>query len=1016
MTYFAGSVVEYPDFRTVVQLIEHAAERWPWAPAVIFGDQTITYQQLDSSAEQLATQMQGLNTGAGDFVPLAMRNGPELPVAMIASMKLAAPFVPVDEAGPPDLRARMIDTLGAKVVLCSPAVELPSSRAQRLVVDVSVLAGTSSHARTRREPAGLDDVAYGFYTSGSTGTPKCALNIHRGILNRFLYMSRRFHGRADEVVLQNSRHLFDSSLWQILWPLTTGSRVVIPDRAGILDLAATVETIRRHRVTMTDFVPSLFNMLVAMMSARPSLATDLRSLRRLLIGGEEANAEAVQRFRAMLPRVAVINTYGPTEASIGSIFHEVTDDDKESIPIGLPIDNTYAVIVDDEMKPVAPGVVGEIFLGGDCLGLGYLGDPQRTRAAFVDNPFPGIPGQLLYRTGDLGRYDPGGPLRFAGRIDQQVKIGGVRIELSEIELALLRHPLVHEAKAIVRDAPAGKWLVAFVTGGDALDVRELRTHAAENLSPSLVPKDFIILERMPLNPNGKADRNELARLAAGPRHGPKDFARLSEAEAKVWQIWLDLLPVAPSEPTDDFFDLGGDSLAAQKLALALNGRFGTAISVRDVAEAPTIVQQARLFNGSAGNGRSPAWHSAQFDEDAKLPADISGRDQQVRLVLRNVLLTGGTGFIGAQILHDLLMCTEAEVYCLVRANGAHGARDRVIGNLAEYQLWTEGFARRIHALPGDLAQPRLGLDGSDYRRLSRTVDAIVHNGALVNLVRGYASHRAPNVAGTVAILRFATECHLKPVHYISTLSTVLGQADNSQSPAAEDPVIISQVPKGGYGQSKWVAERLLQQATERGVPVTIYRLGEVMPHSVTGVPSRRGLADLLAKACLHVGMSFTSPIVMDYTPVNWASRVVVAAVSRGETGYFHVRHPQPVVFDDLLAVLRREFGLPEVSYPSFWRATRALADEKPDDHELRGTLTIIPRADDRNEAEQAADLATLFQESASRSYATRTDRLMAEAGIRWPELSRDVFERYAAYHRSSWNSGADQRSPRTRSA
>jgi amino acid adenylation domain-containing protein/thioester reductase-like protein len=1047
-----GRAVEYPKSRTVIQLFEEMARRRPLAPAITFGDLSFTYSQLDACAERLAERLRAMGVGAGDFLPLVMRHGPELPLAMLAAMKLAAPFVPVDDAIPPHVQDRMVGALDARLILCSPGGNGPlrgnaaaarsissagaSAELPRVLVDIG-RPGDSGSALGAALPPGrprLDDIAYGFYTSGSTGEPKCALNIHQGLLNRFLYMSRRFGGQGDDIVLQNSRHVFDSSLWQLLWPLTTGSRVVIPERAGILDLQATVDIIEDYQITMTDFVPSIFNVLVAMMSARPQIATQLASMRRILIGGEEANPGAVQTFRAMLPQVSVVNTYGPTEASIGSVFHEVTDADTGSIPIGRPIDNTYVVIVDDEMRPVEAGDTGEILLGGDCLGLGYLNDPDRTCAAFIDNPFPGIPGTRLYRTGDMGRYLYDGLLHFAGRADQQVKISGLRVELPEIEMALLRHPKVREAKVIVRDTAASRWLLAFVTAvtvgdagngtedaaagaapGGALDPAELRSFASGELSALLVPKEFIILDQMPLNANGKADLKALAALADTRDHTapPDETGKLSDEGRVVWRVWCDLLPVPPTSPEDDFFDLGGDSLTAQKLALRLTDEFGAPVSVRDIAVHPTIAQQADLAArpsavSAADAGARPAVITAsaraRIDADTQLPPEIvplagaapcSGAMPTGGGTSR-VLLTGATGFVGAHLLHDLLTQTAADVYCLVRASSARGALDRVARNLAEYRLWQDGFAGRVHPVPGDLGRPRLGLDADVYQQLGQCVDTIVHSGARVNLVQGYGAHRAANVTGTIEILRFATAFRGKAVHHISTLGTVADEAGGIALPVPEAPAPLH-LPSGGYGQSKWVAERLLDLAAERGITVAVYRLGEMMPHSRTGVPSQRGLPDLLARACLRVGLCFSSPIVLNYTPVDYASRLVVTAIARGESGYFHVRYPEPVAFDELLAALEARFGLSRVSYRQFWHALRDLVASGADEGVL-GTFAVAPRADDGTQTDAASALAALFGGGLAATSTVRTDRLMAVAGLRWPPVGRETFERYAAYH------------------
>ncbi|MEU5902637.1 MULTISPECIES: non-ribosomal peptide synthetase [Streptomyces] len=1014
----AGQSFDHPDHHTVLQLFETRVALTPEAPAATHGAVTLSYRELDERANAVAHVLHEHGVGRGDFVPLVVDGGLELLLSMVASMKLAAAFVPVDDTSPVERVVRMIATLDAKVVL-------RSQRAPEPPVDVPVLTVHPLDLAPRAEPpsvpaATLDDVVYGFYTSGSTGLPKCTVNVHRGLRNRFAYMSRRLSSRADEVVLQNSRHQFDSSLWQMLWPLTTGSQVVIPERSGILDLEATVDVIHRHAVTTTDFVPSIFNTLVELLHAEPDLIRRLSSLRRLLIGGEEMTADAVRAFRSYLPDVSIINTYGPTEASIGSVFHVVCDTDRDPVPIGTPIDNTYAVIVDDLMRPVPGGETGEICIGGECLGLGYVRDPGKTARVFVPNPFPEIPGDRLYRTGDLGYRRPDGLLQFVGRRDHQVKIGGVRIELSEVEAGLLRHPQVREAKVIVHGEGDLRALVAFVTvRSPETGPTELREHARAQLPPALVPRRHVVLQSMPLTPNGKADRKELQRLAAespaqpaaeaGPgqhdgEHGPGTPEQSTAAEIRA--IWQDFLPVKNVDPGADFFDLGGDSLGAQRLAVALTERFGIRVSVRDVFERPTAPQLAALLAGGAQSPRADAPEEQAAREglallapDTVLPEDIvalgtpCGPSEP-----REVLLTGATGFVGGQLLHDLLERTTADVHCLVRAENPETARHRVVANLREYRLWDDAYEDRIKAVPGDLRLPRLGLTEAEFTDLARHADTIVHNGAMVHLARGYQAHRGANVAGTLEILRLTSAHRRKQLHFISTLG-VFPHGEYGTRLIPEGPVHDDLVPDDGYSQSKWVAERLLAEAADRGLDITVHRFGEVTPHSTTGVPSRRGLHDLLVKAWLQTGMSFASPIATDYTPVDWVSALVVAAVRRGERGWLHAVQPHAVGFDALMAVFQREFGLTEVPYSVFHEQLRRSSAEAPDDHDLVRVLALLPSPAD-DEAHVKESLAELFRQDPAEVARERAGELAAASGMTWPPVGEELFRRYAAYYRS----------------
>ena len=412
---------------SVLDMVRAAAEAHGSGIAVRCGTGEITYADLMAAAEINAALLKERGVGRTDMVLCALGTGIELPVAWLATMMLGAVIVPID-IGWPALRLRAV----AATTEAAIAIAGADGHEALLAAGVRVARiDLEPHRHRATQMAGVGgadaDLVYGFFTSGSTGVPKCALNHHAGLANRFRYMTRRFGQR--QVVYQNSAPLFDSSIWQMLWPLTGGSVSVLPARRGRWDLDAVVEDIARHGVTMTDFVPTLFKLLVRGLESGSVARAKLASLRHLLIGGEEIDAPSVHSFRRLLPQCRVINTYGHTEASIGMVFHEVIDEDGQHIPLGRPIDNTHVRIVDPSMRVLVDGELGEIVVGGVCVGAGYLNLPQLTARAFVANPFPDVPGAIVYRTGDMGRVRADGLLEYAGRADDQVKVRGVRIEL-----------------------------------------------------------------------------------------------------------------------------------------------------------------------------------------------------------------------------------------------------------------------------------------------------------------------------------------------------------------------------------------------------------------------------------------------------------------------------------------------------------------------------------------------------------------------------------------------------------
>ncbi|HEY2694446.1 MAG TPA: amino acid adenylation domain-containing protein [Pseudonocardiaceae bacterium] len=977
---------------TVPRLILDRIAAVPDRLAVHNGDTALRYREIGAAAELLAQRLRARGVGPGDLVPLVMNNGPELPVAILAVMILSAVFVPMDAQWPKRRIDTLIAEIGEPVVLCSAGVARPDW----VAVDVFALVAESVPLGTPPRPlAGPDDVVYGFYTSGSTGLPKCALNLHRGLYNRFRYMTTHFSDSPDEVILQTSRHVFDASLWQLLWPLTNGARVVIPQRNGIFDFDAIVELIERHQVTITDFVPSVFNILVEMLIAAPANAHRLRSLRTVLIGGEEINPRAVRRFRELVPGVRIVNTYGPTEASIGSVFHEVTDADGDHIPIGHPIDNTAALILDEQARPLPHGAIGELYLGGECVGAGYLHDKERTDEVFVPNPFPQVPGDRLYRTGDLAVLRADGAIDYAGRRDHQVKIGGVRIELMEVEAALRAHPLVHEAKVVVH-GDVVKRLAGFVTTLGRLSVEDLREHAQRTLSRDFLPARLLVVDQLPLTQTGKTDRGALLRLLDEHDDEPAED-ELDPLAAALRKLWHQLLPGASAGLSDNFFDLGGDSLSAQRLVVAVRTQLDLSISVRDVVDWPTLGGLARRLSSVTPLPEDLRAIRSRIDADVDLPDDVGWRGLPARSGLRDVLLTGATGFVGAQLLHDLITRTDATVHCLVRARDTQAARERLDEAVHTYQLLDGVLPDRVIPIAGDLDMPGFGLSDVDYAVLAARIDTIVHSAALVNLVLSYEKHRATNVLGTVEILRLASTGLLKQLHFVSTLSSVESgdHALNLAGRLAEEPVPESTLPRNGYSQSKWVAELVLARASERGIPTAVYRLGEAMPNSATGVPNRRSLADLIVRACLRVGCTFTSSIIVDYTPVDYIGELLTAAVQRQVTGYYHVFQPDAVRFDDMLGGLGAELGLPQVSYPDFWTKVRDASAADPDDPVLAGVLALLPDAEEAHTAE--ARLAAMFRDPTRVFSTARTAELMLDAKVNWSELDTEILGRYSAY-------------------
>ncbi|HUR01689.1 MAG TPA: amino acid adenylation domain-containing protein [Nonomuraea sp.] len=959
---FAGKAVDFGAFHPIWAQIEEQVDRHPERPAVSFDGRMLTYRRLDELVNGLAVTLAEHDVGKGDVVAVLLVNSLELPVTYLALMKLGAAFVPLDPSWPEDRIRSTFGVLPPGPILCATADALPRELRHRAI---TVEMGRIDPAPRRAGVAvGPDDLNYGYFTSGTTGTPKCAMNRHAGLTNRFRFMTRYFAATGDDVVLQNSRHTSDSSLWQLFWPLTTGGHTVLPVQGEFLNLQHTIDLIAEYGITTADFVSSVFNALVAIVDSDEQALRKLSSLRRLIVGSEAVNPRAVHRLMTLLPGLEVTNGYGPTEASIGMVFHRVSAADGDTIPLGRPIDNCYAVVVDDDLRPVPPGATGEIAIGGDCLGEGYFGDPAATAKAFVPNPFPeNIPGDRLYLTGDLGHLDDGGRLFFSGRKDFQVKIHGVRIELGEIEVAAEKCPGVRQAEVLVAEQAGTKALALFVSGAGltqaGLTEAGLSEHLRRTLPRTSMPRYFFLLPEMPLNDNGKVDRGRLQTVLDGRL--AEDTARLAESAptATLADQVLRTLRSALGRPglTADahFAEAGGDSIQALSAVHMITAECGVRVDVKDLYDHPTADELTPLIERRRRDGVAIEDESVLMARDATVPEGEPIRPADRSGELRTVLVTGATGFVGSRLVHELLARTDLRVRCLARAADDSGATARVVDALIERGLWEPRFADRLEGYAGDLALPGLGLAARTWEHLARTCDLVLHNGALVNFLFDYRAHRQVNVRGTIELVRLGMAYRPVPVHYVSTLAALQDEALQHDGRLPEDyEPSLARAPAGGYSRSKWIAERYLAEARRRGALVTVLRLGEVMPSADNGFPNPVAFTHLLLSAFLRLGVRPDVATRSDYTPVDYvAARVAAAVCDRAAWGRtLHVFRAESVCFDDVL--LRAGAAIAPIPCRDFVTLVRE-AGRATADRELTTLASLLPtpRGTDEDELRQA---------------------------------------------------------------
>ncbi|MFI5534068.1 amino acid adenylation domain-containing protein [Kitasatospora sp. NPDC051853] len=1039
-----GYAAAYPRNSRLHTEFEQQVAARPDAAAVRYRDRTVSYAQLNAHADRLASRLTAAGVRPGTAVGVCGGRSPEAVAAFLGILKAGCAYVPLDEEQPPARLRAMAEDAGVHT-----AVLLPGStrrvRGLRTVVEAGELERICPEPSLvpvpggeRGAPAATTECAYVMFTSGSTGRPKPVAIPHRGVL-RLVRSDRELTppGPQDRVL-----HAYglssDASTIEIWGALLGGACLVLMDREELLAPQAFAARLRAERVTVAYLTTSVFHLM-----ARTDPAA-LGGLRFVSAGGEAMDAALAAAVVAACPGTTVVNFYGPTENTVVSTAHVLSGQaagdgvgDGGAVPIGRPFGATSCHVLGPDRTPVAPGEEGELYVGGDGLALGYLGDPRLTAERFADLPAV-EPGGRLYRTGDRVLLRADGLLEYRGRLDRQVKLRGHRIELDEVEARLRCHPEVGEAVAEL----VGQHLTAYLTpaaAGRRLPLAALRRYCAQWLPAQAVPV-LIAREHFPVTGAGKVDRRRLlAESAAAPARGsqvprPARAGNLADSVAEVWQVVLKVRPQAG----DDFFLIGGDSLLAAEVvtrtlvALGLEAGLGSTL-VRLLLERRTLAGFTAAVLGLCGSPvpAGPLHRHRDRDRDrdedrerdeGREPDAASGPPPETDFAAEtalgfelppaegpaprpddpsDVLLTGATGFVGAFLLERLLRATSARIHCPVRAVDPAHAERRVLAAMAGFGLEPGPADRdRLVCFPADLALPGLGLPEAHAAELAARLDLVLHNAAQVNFLYPYRSLRATNVDGTREVIRLAARRRV-PVHLMSTVAVVAGFGTAGVAEVGEDlPLDHADRLTMGYAESKWVAEGLLRRAAELGLPTAVHR-----PYEVTG-DRRRGVCNTdtaicsLFKTIAETGLAPDIALPMDFVPVDHLAEAVVhIATTRPADGrVYHLTNPRPAMLADVLERMRAAGCELTVLPYDRWvgELVRHVAR-----HPTSPTAPFVSLCVDRGRHTDISVKEMYLAGTFPRLGRRNTEAALAGSGFSCPPVDTELLDRYLEYFFSS---------------
>jgi len=961
----------YSQDKCIHKLFEQQVERTPDNIAVVFENQQLTYAELNRRANKIAHYLQQHSVVPETLVGIYAERSLDIIIAILGVLKAGGAYLTIDPALPAaSLAFRLQDAQVPLFLTQKGLLKREDAQVPVLYLDADwELIAPESEANPNSELT-TANLAYVLYTSGSTGQPKGVAIEHRQILNYLYAILDKLELPTPASFATVSTFAADLGNTAIFPALCTGGCLHIVSQERASDPKALADYFQRHPIDCLKIVPSHLATLLTSSASRSILPRQC-----LVLGGEAASWDLIAKIQQHAPNCRILNHYGPTETTVGVLTYPVKSKqvsyNAKTVPLGSPIANTQVYILDEKLQPVPIGISGELYIGGAGLARGYLNQPKLTAKKFISNPFkkaevrsmkdetenpihPTLreaaiastsftlhPSERLYKTGDQARYLPDGNIEFLGRLDHQVKIRGFRIELGEIEATLIQHSGVKQAVVLAREDESGNQrLVAYIVPSVETRLQnpkskiqspkssDLRHFCLSKLSEYMVPSAFVLLKALPLTPNGKVDRYALpAPEPTRPELEDLYVAPRSPLESQLAEIWAQLLSLEKVGIHDNFFQLGGHSLLITQLLARLRDTFKVDLSLQSLFEQPTVANVAekiaiaqRAELGTKIDTEDAINLKAEAVLDLTIRPDVIAYNPDVSPGA--IFLTGATGFLGSFLLYELLHQTGADIYCLVRSENIESGRKKIKSSLESYLLWDESCSRRIIPVIGDLSQPLLGISPEQFQLLASQLHVIYHNGASVNFTYPYSALKAPNVLGTQEVLRLASLVKIKPVHFISTISVFSPSKSGVSLIREQDGIDDAKMPSSGYVQSKWVAEKLVTIARERGLPVCIYRPGRISGHSKTGACNPNDHTYRTIKGCIQLGSMPNEDMQLNLSPVDYVSQAIVYLSKQKDSlgKAFHPINPQALQLSEMASYIR-SLGYPIelVSYDK-WRS------------------------------------------------------------------------------------------------
>lgn len=993
---FNNTEFEYDKTKTIAKLFEEQVEKTPDAVALVFENKVMTYRELNQRTNSLAYYLRNKGVERNTIVGIIVNRSFEMIVSILAVLKAGGAYIPIDPEYPAERITYMLENSKSKFLLSTKSLQETNNFEQEIIEVDLEQNFYNEHKENLETITKPDDLAYLIYTSGSTGNPKGVMLTQKNLTNFCESMYRKI-----EYLRDNKQHSivsittvsFDIFGFETIVSLTKGLKLFMTNYFEQKITTKLERLIKDNKIEIIQTTPSTMKFHLDNLSINSSLS----SLKYVMLAGEQLPKSLVDRIKEITPNCTIYNGYGPSETTIFSTVEDVTN--LKNITIGKPIGNTQIYILGKDKTLLPMYYPGEIYIAGDGVGAGYKENEELTNKSFLKNPFNN--NSKLYKTGDLGFYLPDGTIKCLGRVDNQIKLRGLRIEIGEIEEIINSFDKEKKLKSgvIVKNKNGNVSLHAFFTSPNEINIDELKKYIQSYLPNYMIPNTFTYIEKMPSTPNGKIDRKALQNFKINTQEIYDYELKLprNELDEILFKVIKEKLNIEKFGIDQNIFEYGADSLIIINILTELF-QYDLGLKVGDFYQFPTIRQLSNYISSQKYVDKEVDEKALNDINNIVKNLNISTKAKTI-LDRKNILITGCTGFLGSHLLAELLKSSDkvSNIYCLVRSKNQLEPRKRLYDTMNFYfgNEYNELLEKLVTVVEADISKENLGIHPVAFKLLKENVNAVIHSAANVKHYGNYADFERANIKGTKNIISFCREINAD-LHYISTMTisaNYLVEQEMKDIVFSETSFFENQnFDENVYAKSKLLAEASVLSNIPKGLNATIYRIGDLSGRYSDGVFQKNieeNSIYLRLKSILEIGAVSDSlkDLELEFTPVDHAAEAIIKMIwsDNVKNRIFHIYNPYKITTDQLILLLADYKQIKYMTQKEFIKYVKQLSTNQETKKSIKGIIN-----DFTNDSELIYNRTIPVNNDITCNY-------LKNLSFSWSSLTREYFNKLIDY-------------------